>query len=199
MTEWRFPPFRGTALPTSSGSGMAAPEQQLPERSIHKLNRYSPTKPIGSPIMATLSRLPSVCSECGTTYERDRDGSKCQACRPADRGERELYRGSRQSRGYDYRWEKLARRARELQPFCSDCGATDDLTGDHSSTAWERRAAGKAIRLRDIDVVCRRCNGERGAARGVTATDEHRPSAARLDALMAELDRHRGGTRQETD
>lgn len=136
--------------------------------------------------MATLSRLPSICSECGTTYERDRDGSTCESCRPADRGERELYRGSRQSRGYDERWTRLSRRARALQPFCSDCGATDDLTADHSTTAWERRAAGKAIRLRDIDVVCRRCNGERGAARGVTATDEHRPSATELARLVAE-------------
>lgn len=137
--------------------------------------------------MATESTLPSICSECGAAYERDRDGSRCEACRPRDDGGRDAYRGSRHARGYDSRWTRLSRRARELQPFCSDCGSTDDLTADHSTTAWERRAAGKTIRLRDVDVVCRRCNGERGAARGVTASDEHRPSSTELARLAAEL------------
>lgn len=76
--------------------------------------------------------------------------------------------------GYDYAWQKLSARARKLQPFCEDCGATDDLTADHSVEAWKRKAAGKVIRLRDISVVCRRCNSERGAARGERASDEWR-------------------------
>ncbi len=68
-------------------------------------------------------------------------------------------------RGYDSRWDELSRRARKLQPFCSDCGATENLQADHSPEAWTRRAAGKAIRLKDIDVVCGPCNTERGQAR----------------------------------
>ncbi len=68
-------------------------------------------------------------------------------------------------RGYDAAWARLSRRARRLQPWCSDCGATEDLQGDHSPQAWARKAAGRPIRLCDIDVVCGPCNRRRGAAR----------------------------------
>jgi 5-methylcytosine-specific restriction protein A len=68
-------------------------------------------------------------------------------------------------RGYDHAWDRLSRRARRLQPFCSDCGATEDLQTDHTPEAWARKAAGKPIRLQDIDVVCQDCNIARGAAR----------------------------------
>lgn len=68
-------------------------------------------------------------------------------------------------RGYDSDWERLSKKARKLQPFCTDCGATENLQADHSPEAWARRAAGKAIRLKDIDVVCGPCNTERGQAR----------------------------------
>lgn len=68
-------------------------------------------------------------------------------------------------RGYDSKWAKLSQRARKLQTFCSDCGATENLQADHSPEAWARRAAGKAIRLKDIDVVCGPCNTTRGQAR----------------------------------
>jgi len=70
-----------------------------------------------------------------------------------------------EERGYDWTWRKLSARARRLQPWCSDCYTTDDLTTDHSEQAWKRKAAGKAIRLRDVDVVCRSCNARRGRAR----------------------------------
>lgn len=78
------------------------------------------------------------------------------------------------SRGYDTTWRKLSERARRQQPWCSDCYATTDLTTDHSERAWKRKAEGKAIRLRDVDVVCRPCNARRGRARpwGETPTDE---------------------------
>lgn len=69
------------------------------------------------------------------------------------------------ARGYGAAWQKLSVRARRLQPFCSDCGATDDLTADHSPEAWERVAAGLPVRLADVDVVCRGCNSRRGRAR----------------------------------
>lgn len=77
---------------------------------------------------------------------------------------------SRKQRGYNYAWEKLSKRARRLQPFCSDCNATDDLQADHTPEAWERHEAGLPIRLQDIDVVCGPCNRERGAARGERMT-----------------------------
>lgn len=70
-------------------------------------------------------------------------------------------------RGYNSRWRRLSEKARKLQRFCSDCGTTTDLTADHSPEAWRRHNAGKPIRLRDIDVVCRSCNARRGKTRGV--------------------------------
>ena len=67
--------------------------------------------------------------------------------------------------GYDWTWQKLSKRARRQQPFCSDCGARDDLTTDHTPEAWRRKNAGLPIRLQDVDVVCRGCNARRGRAR----------------------------------
>ena len=57
-------------------------------------------------------------------------------------------------RGYDSAWTKLSKRARRLQPFCTDCGSTERLEADHTPEAWTRKAAGKAIRLSDIRVLC---------------------------------------------
>jgi len=57
-------------------------------------------------------------------------------------------------RGYDAEWDRLSRRARRLQPWCSDCGSTEDLQADHLPSAWERRAQRKPLRLKDIEVVC---------------------------------------------
>ena len=64
---------------------------------------------------------------------------------------RHSWKPSAAARGYDWRWLQLSRRARRLQPFCSDCGATDDLTADHSPEAWRRKEAGLVIRLKDVD------------------------------------------------
>lgn len=125
-----------------------------------------------------VSTLRSVCAQCGTVYQRHRSGSKCEDCRPRDDGAKDSNRterkGTRHQRGYDNTWARLSARARRLQPFCLDCGSPDDLTADHNSRTWERKAAGKVLRLKDIDVVCRTCNGERGAARGNRASDEWR-------------------------
>lgn len=68
-------------------------------------------------------------------------------------------------RGYDTAWAKLSKRARRLQPFCTDCGTTTDLTADHTEEAWARRERGLPIRLTDVTVVCRSCNSRRGAVR----------------------------------
>lgn len=122
-----------------------------------------------------MSRLASVCPECGEVFERDEvtQRASCPRCHDAtgDNNSTYLKRAgvTDRQRGYGYRWIKLSRRARKLQPFCSDCGSEDDLTADHTPEAWERHENGKSIRLRDIDVVCRSCNSERGAARGEKA------------------------------
>lgn len=126
------------------------------------------------PASAEPTRIKSICPECGEVFERDRDIAFCPDCKPKDDGSKDAKRGNRHQRGYDNTWSRLSARARKLQPFCLDCGSTYDLTADHNTDTWKRREAGKVLRLKDIDVVCRRCNGERGAARGETATDAWR-------------------------
>lgn len=119
--------------------------------------------------------LKSICPRCGIAWEPTDSRAECKSCRPRDDGTTDKYlRGNRHERGYGNRWARLSKRARELQPFCSDCGRTDTLTADHSIEAWKRHDAGLPVRLQDIDVVCRQCNTDRGAARGDGATDEYR-------------------------
>jgi len=73
-------------------------------------------------------------------------------------------------RGYDAAWQRLSKRARRLQPFCTDCGSSEDLQCDHTPEAWARKAAGKAIELRHVQVLCGACNRAAGAARGHSST-----------------------------
>lgn len=136
------------------------------------------------------ARLRSICPDCGNPFERDDSGGSCPECVP-DRGARpnHAWRGSSTARGYDYRWRKLSERARRLSPQCEDCGTEDDLTTDHSAEAWRRREAGLVIRLRDVAVVCSRCNAERGAARGERAAGHERWERPDLAQLADDLDR----------
>jgi 5-methylcytosine-specific restriction enzyme A len=106
------------------------------------------------------------CVQCGEPSSK----SRCPEHRPKDA------KPPREQRGYDHHWKKLSRQARRLQPFCSDCGTTEGLEGDHSPEAWTRKAAGLTIRLEDIDVLCGPCNRRRGSAR---------PAATRGDAPSA--------------
>lgn len=84
---------------------------------------------------------------------------------PGAEHERTTDRPTHTRRGYNAAWERLSRRARRLQRFCSDCGATEDLTVDHSPEAWARQARGLSIRLCDVQILCRSCNSRKGAAR----------------------------------
>jgi 5-methylcytosine-specific restriction protein A len=86
------------------------------------------------------------------------------------------------ARGYNNAWTRLSKRARRLQPFCTDCGSVDDLQTDHTPQAWARKAAGKTIRLIDVEVVCRDCNIARGAARGNAVTRGDTPSTQVQDS-----------------
>lgn len=98
------------------------------------------------------------CIECGEPSTETR-------CDEHPRDSWQHRKGSARERGYDRTWDKLSIRARRLQPWCSDCHGTEDLTTDHSERAWKRRAEGKAIRLRDVDVLCGPCNVARGSSR----------------------------------
>lgn len=129
------------------------------------------------------------CLDCGTPTA----GPRCTEHQLPDRHHRPN-KPSAKSRGYDHTWTKLSKRARRLQPFCTDCGATDDLQADHLPQAWERKAAGLPIRLTDIQVLCGPCNRAAGAARGNAPTRGDAPNAfSPTHAAQANSPLHTGG------
>ena len=99
--------------------------------------------------------LIKACAECGALT----GAARCANCKPRDT------KKSATKRGYGSAWQRLSTRARRLQPWCSDCGAVNDLTVDHSKDAWEAHEAGREITIDLVDVVCRACNSRRGQAR----------------------------------
>lgn len=106
----------------------------------------------------------TFCLQCGEISAR----SHCEECRPAVRKEQRGERKPDRSRGagYNTAWDRLSRKARKLQPFCLDCGATEDLQLDHTPLTWERWRQRKPIRLQHTGgVVCSDCNRARGDAR----------------------------------
>lgn len=116
------------------------------------------------------------CTRCGEPTP----DSRCADC-AADGARIRAARRTTTTRGLGYGtpWRRLSERARRLQPWCSDCGTTEDLTCDHSPTAWHRYEAGKAVRLRDVEVTCRACNTRRGSSRpGGVVTPRERTIAA---------------------
>lgn len=107
----------------------------------------------------------NYCTNCNKTYERRRTRARQRTNTP---------KPPPHKRGYDYNWQKLSKRARLLQPWCSMCGTQNDLQADHTPEAWQRKAQGKPIRLQDIDVLCGDCNRKAGAARGEAVTRPYR-------------------------
>lgn len=74
-----------------------------------------------------------------------------------------------QDKGYDHHWRTLSERARRLQPFCSDCGTTDE-------EAWVKLAGGT--------LADQKASAERARDHIADALDEH---IARVDAARAGL------------
>lgn len=114
--------------------------------------------------------LPVPCLTCG---ESTTHGSRCEPCSGTHSTIRtagkKWGKQNTTARGYGHDWQKLSERARRLQPFCEDCGTSEDLQTDHSPTAWRRRDQGLPIRLQDVAVVCGPCNRTRGQARLTTS------------------------------
>lgn len=108
------------------------------------------------------------CATCGELAE----GTYCTTHQPRDLRIKDSH-----AAGYNHTWRKLSQRARRLQPFCSVCGTSKDLTTDHTPTAWKRKEAGLPIRLQDVDVLCRSCNSKAGAARGKNARTNERAAS----------------------
>lgn len=89
------------------------------------------------------------CLDCGAVIP---SGSRCSRCS----GRR---RGTTTEPGYGSAYQRLARAAIAQQPWCSLCGAADDLTADHVVPL----AVG-GDPLGPLRVLCRRCNSGRGAS-----------------------------------
>ena len=92
---------------------------------------------------------------CTFRINDDLCGEAAETSRCTDHPYEERFKPSRQARGYDEAWNRLSLKARKLQPWCSTCGTSEDLTGDH--LRWPART------LADLDVLCRSCNAKKGA------------------------------------
>src|SRR5215204_3341018 len=103
----------------------------------------------------TLFRL---CSVCGVKLDPREHGYRgpCPDCKRAR--ERARVRGTRKQRGYTDAWLQLVKVAISQHPYCSACGATTDLTGDHRIPL----SKGGTSTLGNIEVLCRRCNSAKG-------------------------------------
>jgi 5-methylcytosine-specific restriction endonuclease McrA len=112
------------------------------------------------------------CLDCGGPCT----GTRCPDCRPPDT------KASARDRGYRTAWDKLSRRARKLQPWCTSCGAVDDLTLDHIIPISVEPEL--ALAVENGQVLCRPCNGRRGN------TYTHADAAAVLTRLRDAYRRH---------
>lgn len=105
------------------------------------------------------------CVDCGELAHRTR----CAECQKVYRRPIEQERISFEDAGYDAEFRRIAKKAKKLQPFCLHCGHTgskeNPLSCDHLPSAWERKKAGKKLRLKDVRVLCRVCNSKAGPAR----------------------------------
>ena len=90
------------------------------------------------------------CSGCGVLV-RD---SRCSSCSRLQ----QLRNPRRRHSQYDYEWQKMSKLARTLQPYCTKCGTTKDLTADHILSI----AQGGLNTLDNISVLCRKCNSSKG-------------------------------------
>jgi 5-methylcytosine-specific restriction endonuclease McrA len=98
-----------------------------------------------------MPRPSTVCSVSGCP-NRAVDRGRCAEHKRADT------RGTRTQQGYDNRWLRIAAEAIRQQPWCSVCGATTDLTGDHIM----QLSKGGENSAENCRVLCRRCNSRRG-------------------------------------
>lgn len=113
------------------------------------------------------------CLVCGDVSAQ----SRCAEHRLPDR------KAPAAARGYGPAWTRLSKRARRLQPWCSDCGSTHDLQLDHTPETWARHDAGLPIRLEDTGgVCCGPCNRARGQARPRGGTPSAPPNDPRPKA-----------------
>jgi 5-methylcytosine-specific restriction protein A len=95
-----------------------------------------------------------LCNACGGTFEPQAlKRGRCADCL------RQYYRkrGKTRARGYDAEHKRLVKLAIAAHPYCVDCGASEDLTGDHIVP----RSRGGLNVLSNYEVRCRGCNTAR--------------------------------------
>lgn len=84
-------------------------------------------------------------------------GPRCAPCSTQYETARVARRGTRAQRGYGPAWIKASKAAIAAQPYCSVCGTTEDLTGDHLLPKSMGGTAEHGVR-----VLCRKHNSSRG-------------------------------------
>ena len=103
--------------------------------------------------------LPRPCLDCGVPAAE----SRCEACSVVAARQAPPKAQTTAQRGYGSAWQRLSARARALQPWCTDCGTRQGLTTDHVvPLALGGKRTG--LTLRDVAVVCVRCNVARYVA-----------------------------------
>lgn len=125
------------------------------------------------------------CIVCGEPSE----ASRCDEHRRAQENARESRRNvEHPAYGNRTRWKNASRRARAAQPFCLDCGATDQLTVDHILPFRERPDL--AYAQDNLAVLCRPCN----ARKGDTMPDADAVAAVEAAVAARRARRTRGDT-----
>jgi 5-methylcytosine-specific restriction endonuclease McrA len=81
----------------------------------------------------------------------------------------------RRLRGYTEHWYRMVKLAIHEQPWCTTCGATTDLTGDHIIPL----SKGGTNVPSNIMVLCRRCNSSKGANTTPKPTPKPQPRFSR--------------------
>jgi len=97
------------------------------------------------------------CLNCGELSNK----ARCYKCSIRVARRREQARPTRSERGYDAEWRRLSKLLRNLQPFCSICKTTKDLTVDHIVPL----SAGGSTVISNLQVLCRKCNSSKGGIR----------------------------------
>jgi 5-methylcytosine-specific restriction enzyme A len=170
---------------TEASSTTSAPDQEDPERRLaREAVPPAQTAPAKTRGVATVP-LAYLCPGCGVLHsERGR--------RPRCRREANRARGSSTARGYDKQHRKLRRLAIAQHPYCTDCGATQDLTADH---IVPRSRGGQNV-LFNYAVRCRRCNSRRGARFLDRQQATPRLKTARESQLVCDLEKLNAETAQ---
>ena len=109
------------------------------------------------------------CAGCARPFDTlDLKSSRCDSCRRQYEREksrrRRALKGTTSQRGYGTDHQRLSKLAITQHPWCTDCGKTSDLTGDHIVPT----SKGGLNVLSNYAVRCRGCNTARRNREGAS-------------------------------